>query len=333
MEHPRWQSTSMASVDELSEQLAGGARLSRREVLDSSVDLSTEARSFTGYKDALRKQYPPLEPFEHTYLRMESGKTEAQPASAHEAEASQRNSGTHYVYVEQCGWRNGQPVVFLHGGPGGGATTDDRRWFDPAHYRIVLLDQRGSGRSRPHADLGHNTTWDLVGDLERIRTHLGIEKWHVFGGSWGSTLSLAYAQAHPDRVSALILRGIFTLRKSELNFFYGSDGGASHLFPDQFERYVEFIPPEERGDMIRAYYARLTGRDANVQREAADRWSTWENATSKLYVDREAIARGDDVEVCGKTPWRGLTGSGRSPSLASSLTTSRTAAGSPTARC
>ena len=191
----------------------------------------------------------------------------------------------HTLYYEQCGNPQGKPVVFLHGGPGGGAGPSSRRFFDPEHYRIVLFDQRGCGRSTPHADLVDNTTWHLVDDIERLRTHLAIERWQVFGGSWGSTLALAYAQSHPARVTELVLRGIFMLRRAEMLWFYQQ--GASALFPDVFEAYRDHIPMGERGDLISAYYRRLTSDDETVRLEAARHWSGWEGATSYLKPSRD----------------------------------------------
>ena len=192
-------------------------------------------------------------------------------------------SPLHTLYYEQCGNPQGNPVVFLHGGPGGGLSPDYRRFFDPAAYRIVLFDQRGSGMSTPYAELEEDTTWDLVADIERLREHLGIDRWVVFGGSWGSTLALAYAETHPERVKALVLRGIFLVRKRELAWFY--QDGADAVFPDFYEDYVNFIPEEERGDLMQAYYSRLTSDDEAVRFEAAKRWSIWEGSTSKLFPD------------------------------------------------
>ena len=193
----------------------------------------------------------------------------------------------HELYVEEVGNPNGQAVVFLHGGPGGGISPDHRRYFDPNHYRIILFDQRGSGQSTPIADLTDNTTWDLVADIEKIREHFGIQKWHVFGGSWGSTLALSYAIKHPDRVSALLLRGIFLCRPSEIKWFYQE--GASHLFPDVWEKYQAVIPPAERTDFVSAYHKRLTSEDRSVRLQAAKAWSQWEAATSRLYYDSKAV--------------------------------------------
>ncbi len=193
----------------------------------------------------------------------------------------------HEIYYEECGHPDGIPVVLLHGGPGGAISDVMRRFHDPHVYRIVLFDQRGCGKSRPRASLEHNTTWHLIADMERLRQHLGIRHWQVFGGSWGSTLALAYAQRHPERVSALIVRGIFTLRRSELQWFYQS--GASWLYPDAFEKFLAPIPMEERNDMISAYYKRLTGSDAQIQLEAARAWSMWEGSTLALQIDQTTV--------------------------------------------
>jgi proline iminopeptidase len=198
-------------------------------------------------------------------------------------------SKLHTLYYEECGNPRGKPLVFLHGGPGGGIDPVYRRYFDPKKWRIVLHDQRGCGKSTPFSELRENTTWDLVADIERLREHLGIERWVVFGGSWGSTLSLAYAQTHPRRCKALVLRGIFLLRKSELLWFYQE--GASQLFPDLWEQYLEPIPPRERGDMMKAYYKRLTSPDQRVRLRAARAWSVWEGSTSKLITDPELVKR------------------------------------------
>jgi proline iminopeptidase len=205
-----------------------------------------------------------------------------------------RVSDVHDLYFEESGNPDGKPVVFLHGGPGGGTEPKHRRFFDPARYRIVLFDQRGSGKSTPHASLVDNTTWHLVADAEALRAHLGIAKWQVFGGSWGSTLAMAYAQEHPDRVSELVLRGVFLLRKQEIDWFY--QRGASAIFPDAWEPYVAAIPEAERGDFVRAYYERLTSDDARVRSDAARAWSVWEGMTSCLTPNAELVARyGGDV--------------------------------------
>ncbi len=220
-----------------------------------------------------RRLYPPIKPYSSGYLAV---------------------SDTHELYFEECGNPRGKPAVFLHGGPGGGTDERMRCFFDPRRYRIVLYDQRGCGKSRPHASLVENTTWHLVEDLELLRARLGIERWLVFGGSWGSTLALAYAEAHPERVSELVLRGIFLLRRSELDWFYQSPQGAAALYPDLWEHYVEPIPPEERSDMIGAFYRRLTSEDREVLRRAARAWSIWEGATSFLKANPSYIAKFDD---------------------------------------
>ena len=219
----------------------------------------------------MRTLYPPIEPNQSGMLKVDD---------------------RHTLYWEECGNPDGKPVVMLHGGPGGGCNAAMRRFHDPSKYRIVLFDQRGAGRSTPHADLVDNTTWDLVADIERIREILGIEHWQVFGGSWGSTLALAYAEKHPERVTELVLRGIFMLRRWELEWFYQE--GASRLFPDQFEPYREFIPEAERGDLMAAYHKRLTSDDEAVRLEAARRWSIWEGGTSYLEVPEDyADSHGD----------------------------------------
>jgi proline iminopeptidase len=215
----------------------------------------------------MRELYPPIEPFLTERLKV---------------------SDLHEIYVEQSGRPDGIPVVFLHGGPGGATTPNQRRFFDPAVYRIVLFDQRGCGKSTPHAALEQNTTWDLVDDIEKIRAHLGIERWVVFGGSWGSTLALAYAETHPGRVSALVLRGIFMLRPHEIRWFYQE--GASFVFPDFWEGFLAPIPPAERGDLLAAYHRRLTGDDPETRGAAARAWATWEAATIRLMPDPELIA-------------------------------------------
>jgi proline iminopeptidase len=216
----------------------------------------------------MRELYPPVEPFDSGFLQV---------------------SPVHTIYYEQVGNPKGKKCVLFHGGPGGGLDPEYRSYFDPELWHVTLFDQRGCGKSTPHAELEGNTTWDLVADTERLRTHLGIDKWFVFGGSWGSTLALAYAETHPDRCLGLILRGIFLLRRKELLWFY-QEGGASAIFPDAWEKYVEPIPPVERGDMMGAYYRRLTSPDPNVRGEAAKAWSIWEASTSKLFVDPKLIA-------------------------------------------
>jgi proline iminopeptidase len=192
-------------------------------------------------------------------------------------------SDLHTLYWEESGNPDGKPVVFVHGGPGDGTNPQYRRFFDPDKYRIVLFDQRGCGRSTPYAEIRENTTWDLVADMERLRALRGIERWQVFGGSWGSTLGLAYAQRHPGSVTEMVLRGIFLLRRSELRWFYQE--GASHIFPDAWEAYEAAIPPEERHDYLAAYHRRLTSPDPSVNLPAAKAWSIWEGSTSKLLPD------------------------------------------------
>lgn len=214
----------------------------------------------------MRTFYDPIEPYDQGMLQV---------------------SPIHKLYYEQSGNPNGKAVVFLHGGPGGGTVPDYRRFFDPKAYRIVLFDQRGCGQSTPYANLEDNTTWHLVEDTDKLREHLGIDKWVVFGGSWGSTLALAYAETYPDRVHALVLRGIFLGRKDELTWFYQQ--GTNILFPDFWEDYVKIIPEEERGDMMAAYYRRLTSEDESVRFEAARAWSVWEGSTSKLHPDLNLI--------------------------------------------
>jgi proline iminopeptidase len=223
--------------------------------------------------EAARGLYPPIETHRSGWLRV---------------------SDLHEMYWEESGNPVGKPVVFLHGGPGGGTHARMRRFFDPARYRIVLFDQRGCGRSRPQASLVDNTTWHLVADIEHLREHLGIERWQVFGGSWGSTLALAYAQTHPDRVTELVLRGIFLVRPREFRWFYQTADGAGALFPDLYEEYLKPIPPAERGDLMRAYYTRLTSSDPAVRAEAARAWSIWEGATSYLRVNTQDLAKFDD---------------------------------------
>ncbi|MDX2157080.1 MAG: prolyl aminopeptidase [Hyphomicrobiaceae bacterium] len=210
--------------------------------------------------------YPPLEPYRRGRLAVGDG---------------------HDMYFEESGNRDGRPVLIVHGGPGGGSNPTMRRFHDPSRYRIILADQRGCGRSTPNASLSANTTWHLVADMEALRTHLGIERWHLLGGSWGSTLSLAYAITHPARVASLILRGIFLLRRAELDWFY--QDGASWLFPEAFAEYIGLVPPSERGDMIAAYYRRLTHPDVKIQLEAARAWSVWEGSTLALHQDPDRI--------------------------------------------
>jgi proline iminopeptidase len=208
-----------------------------------------------------------------------------------------RVSGVHELYFEESGNPKGKPLVFLHGGPGGGTDPKMRRFFNPRRYRIVLFDQRGCGKSTPHASLVDNTTWDLVADIEKLREHLGVDRWQVFGGSWGSTLALAYAQRHPKRVTELVLRGIFLLRRSELEWFYQSSEGAASLFPDQWEKFVAHIPEAERYDMMRAYYRRLTSSDRRERNAAARTWSLWEAATSYLRASAPDLAKFEEPAI------------------------------------
>ena len=218
--------------------------------------------------DNLRTFYDEIEPYDTGHIRV---------------------SDVHELYYEQCGTPNGKPVVFLHGGPGAGLIPDYRRFFDPAAYRVILFEQRGSGRSRPHASLDDNTTWHLVADIEKIREEFGIDQWLVFGGSWGSTLALAYAVTHPERVRGLVLRGIFLCRPKEIRWFYEEGLGASAIYPDNWEEYLTIIPAAERGDLIGAYYRRLTSDDESTRFEAAKAWATWEGSALKLLPDQKVI--------------------------------------------
>lgn len=201
----------------------------------------------------------------------------------------------HNLYVEECGNPAGVPVVFLHGGPGTGCEPYHRRYFDPALYRIVLFDQRGCGRSTPHAELERNTTWDLVDDMERIRERLNIDRWVLFGGSWGSTLALAYGETHPDRVLGMILRGIFLARQQDIDWFY--QHGASQLFPDYWQRYLEPIPENERNDLVRAYHRRLTSDDTRLREIAAHAWSAWEGMTATLLPNKSVLDHFTDMHA------------------------------------
>jgi proline iminopeptidase len=211
--------------------------------------------------------YPPISPYQTGYLPV---------------------SPRHTLYFEQSGNPQGKPVVVLHGGPGGGSQPSYRQFFDPRQWRIIQFDQRGCGKSTPYADLIDNTTWDLVADIEVLRSHLQIDQWTIFGGSWGSTLALAYAETHPDHCQGLILRGIFMLRPAELHWFYQS--GASHLFPDAWDKYLAPIPTAERHDLLRAYHRRLTSANAAERQAAARAWSVWEASTSKLIPDPDLMA-------------------------------------------
>lgn len=196
-------------------------------------------------------------------------------------------SDHHTLYVEECGNANGLPVLFVHGGPGAGCSPSDRRFFNPDIYRIVLFDQRGSGLSKPHASLGQNTTQDLIADIELIREQLNIEQWMLFGGSWGSTLSLLYAQSHADRVTAMVLRGIFLCRKEDIDWFY--QYGASAIFPDYWADFVALIPPEDRGNMLAAYHKHLTSEDELDRIRAARAWSIWEARCATLHPNSRVV--------------------------------------------
>ena len=215
----------------------------------------------------LRTLYPPIEPYESGMLDVGEG---------------------HVIYYERCGRPGGKPAVFLHGGPGGGIAPDHRRLFDPQRYDVTLFDQRGCGRSTPHASLEANTTWRLVADIEFLRSRVGVDQWLVFGGSWGSTLALAYAETHPERVAALVLRGVYTVTEAELAWYY--QYGVSEMFPDKWERFLAPIPVAERGDMIAAYRKLLTHEDPDVQIEAAKAWSLWEAETITLLPSPDISA-------------------------------------------
>ena len=204
------------------------------------------------------------------------------------------NVDEHQVYFEQCGNPNGKPAIFLHGGPGGGGSEDVRRFFNPNLYRIVIFDQRGCGRSKPHGCLKNNTTWDLVSDIENLRKKLSIEKWLVFGGSWGSTLSLAYAQAHPKSVSELVLRGIFLLRKEELHWFY--QDGASRIFPEAWSGFLDIIDEDKRDNLMNAYHEIFKSTDKEKRLKAAVAWSKWEAATSSLSYKPSLVEEFSDPE-------------------------------------
>lgn len=216
---------------------------------------------------SLRTLYPAIEPYRSGVLPVQGG---------------------HTLYWEECGNPEGKPILFLHGGPGIGLDPYHRRFFDPEKYRIILFDQRGCGKSLPFSGLENNTTWDLVDDIEKLRELLGVEQWHVFGGSWGCTLALCYAIKCPVRVRGMVLRGVFLCRPKEIRWYY--QFGAHHIYPDQWENYVAPIPAEERSDFVAAYYKRLTSSDDQVRSEAAKAWSGWEGATSKLWFDPALFA-------------------------------------------
>ena len=204
-------------------------------------------------------------------------------------------STLHTIFVEESGNPKGKPVIFLHGGPGGGIEPVYRQYFDPEVWRIIIFDQRGCGKSIPHAELKENTTWDLVDDIEKIREFLNIDSWAVFGGSWGSTLALAYAITYPKKCKSLILRGIFLLRKVEINWFY--QDGCSYIYPDAWEHYISVIPENERCNLVKSYYKKLTSNDLQVRIEAATAWSKWEASTSKLIQNKQSLHHFDDKKV------------------------------------
>ncbi|MBS7538711.1 prolyl aminopeptidase [Ancylobacter lacus] len=220
----------------------------------------------------LRSLYPPIEPYESGWLEVGDG---------------------HSVYYERCGTPGAKPAVFLHGGPGAGCSPVHRSLFDPARYDVLLFDQRGCGRSKPYADLTANTTWHLVADIERLRELAGVEKWLVFGGSWGSTLALAYSETHPERVSELVVRGVYTVTRAELDWYYRF--GVSEMFPDKWERFLAPIPEAERGDLIAAYRRRLVGEDEAAKLEAALAWTLWEGETITLLPDAGFTAHHSDA--------------------------------------
>lgn len=237
----------------------------------TETQLSDKMESGNPTEQLIRNLYPPIEPYSTGFLKV---------------------SDVHTIYWEQSGNPDGHPVVFLHGGPGGGTSPSNRRFFDPEFYRIILFDQRGAGKSTPHACLENNTTWDLIDDIEKLREHLKIPEWQVFGGSWGSTLALAYSESHPDKVTGLVLRGIFLLRKKEIDWFY--EGGAAVIYPDAWEPFRDLIPEKERESFVTAYHRRLNSEDLEIQYAAARAWTKWEMMTAHLLPNDENIKRGDD---------------------------------------
>ncbi|XP_017971953.1 PREDICTED: proline iminopeptidase isoform X2 [Theobroma cacao] len=237
----------------------------------TETQLSDLMESGKEIQELNRNLYPAVEPYSTGFLKV---------------------SDIHTIYWEQSGNPNGHPVVFLHGGPGGGTSPSNRTFFDPEFYRIILFDQRGAGKSTPHACLEENTTWDLIDDIEKLREHLEISEWQVFGGSWGSTLALAYSQSHPDKVTGLVLRGIFLLRKKEIDWFY--EGGAAAIYPDAWEPFRDLIPENERESFVTAYHKRLNSNDLETQCAAARAWTKWEMMTAHLLPNDDNIKRGDD---------------------------------------
>jgi len=222
----------------------------------------------------MRTLYPEIEPYNEFKLNV---------------------SDLHTIHVEESGNQNGKPVIFLHGGPGGGIESVYRQYFDPEQWRIIIFDQRGCGQSTPHAELRENTTWDLIADIKKIRESLDIEKWVVFGGSWGSTLSLTYAISHPEECEGLILRGIFMIRKKEIDWFYQE--GASNIYPDAWEYFLKPISENEQGDLVAAYYKHLTSSDKSIRIEAAKAWAAWEAGTSKLFPSQNYLHHFEDVRI------------------------------------
>ncbi|CAA2984432.1 proline iminopeptidase [Olea europaea subsp. europaea] len=240
-----------------------------QEVLEESLDLKVQ------YSEMSKNLYADIEPYNTGFLKV---------------------SEIHTLYYEESGNPSGHPVVFIHGGPGGGTSPSNRKFFDPDFYRIILFDQRGAGKSTPHACLVENTTWNLIEDIEKLREHLEIPEWQVFGGSWGSTLALAYSQSHPDKVMGMVLRGIFLSRQKEIDWFY--EGGAATIFPDAWEPFRDLIPESERGCFVKAYHKRLNSDDKETQYAASRAWTIWEMMTAHLIPNEVALQRGDDDEFC-----------------------------------
>ena len=222
----------------------------------------------------MSKLYPEIEPYNEFYIKV---------------------SNLHTIFVEESGNKNGKPVIFLHGGPGGGIEPIYRQYFNPEKWRIIIFDQRGCGKSIPHAELKQNTTWDLVNDIEKIRNYLNIKSWTIFGGSWGSTLSLSYAIIHPDRCEMLILRGIFLLRKFEIDWFY--QNGCSYIFPDEWENYKSVIHKSEQNNYVKAYYKKLTSKNYQIRIKAAKAWSKWEASTSKLIYNKKSLHQFNNEKI------------------------------------
>ncbi|XP_073045601.1 proline iminopeptidase isoform X1 [Primulina eburnea] len=256
--------------------LVSRSQVHNLEYYDSEQQLSPKLMDSKALFPAMdRNLYPDIEPYSTGFLKV---------------------SEIHSIYYEQSGNPDGHPVVFFHGGPGGGTSPSNRKFFDPNFYRIILFDQRGAGKSTPHACLEENTTWDLIEDIEKLREHLKVPEWLVFGGSWGSTLALAYSQSHPDKVTGMVLRGIFLLRKKEIDWFY--EGGAAAIFPDAWELFRDLIPAGERGCFVDAYHKRLNSNDKETQYKAARAWTKWEMMTAHLLPNEVNIKRGNDDEFC-----------------------------------